>query len=52
MHNDEIDAHAEARANMTNAHPTEFDFRVAREEIVGMLSSGASYSLEFGWTFP
>jgi hypothetical protein len=50
MTNDEILAHAEARANLQHGEPTETDFAAAETEIRQMLASGAIYSPETGWT--
>lgn len=52
MDDEQIKAHAEARANMMKDSPTEVDFRIAETEIRIMVGNGWTYSETDGWTPP
>lgn len=52
MTEDEILAHAEARANMSTEHPTEDDFQQAECDIRDMVREGWTYTEAGGWDAP
>lgn len=52
MDDQEITAHAEARANAQHDRPTQADFDRAEEEIRQMLADGMTYDADQGWVEP